>query len=189
MLSKAHIEGWMAEVDAAGRPVKCAKEYAFATTALELYKRLEAAEDTIGGLRDALDSRRQSHEETLKRLEAAEGAVAGLRGALEKTYRLLDNRQWQDVAEGRWAYCQSCGHESCNHEPDCPLALSLAEAEHVLASTPDPLAPYRAVYEAAKRSRNMQWFDDGTGWHTHHGASSATCELCAALAACERGER
>jgi len=55
MLSRAHIEGWIAEIDAADRPAKCAKEYTLAQTALELYARLEAAEGAVAGLRKALE--------------------------------------------------------------------------------------------------------------------------------------
>jgi len=41
------------------------------------------------------------------------------------------------------------------------------------------------VEAAARRGSKMRWFEDGSGWHTHHGASGSTCELCAALAELE----
>jgi len=88
-------------------------------------------------LRDCVETTRDVAVENIAanatRINALEAENERLREALQAEHDLLDDRQWQDVAEGRWAYCQTCGHESCGHERDCSLKLALERGEAALA--------------------------------------------------------
>ena len=121
----------------------------------DLFQRDDAVWACVRREREALETA----QELCTRLEAAEGAVAGLRKALEGIH---------------WMAGSNDASVLPSIENRADLALSSS-------STPDTLASYRAVYEAAKAIMAV-WDSDEIG-SCNFGA------LRAALAACERGEK